>query len=146
MADIVGNGSVSCIYDSNQTFNKTNLGDEPNIPLYTFILVLMLNSIIFIMGISGNFLVVLVIARVRTMRTPTNFFLLNLSIADILVLSICQPAALMEFYSKDRWLIGEAMCKYLQKILYDRPRCRGAREPVFGYSDQAGLYNNRRWV
>ena len=111
MADIVGNGSVSL----NQTFNKTNPGGEPNIPLYTFILVLMFNSIIFIMGISGNFLVVLVIARVRTMWTPTNFFLLNLSIADILVLSICQPAALMEFYSKDRWLIGEAMCKYLQK-------------------------------
>ena len=109
-------GSVSYIYDLNRTFNKTNLGDEPNIPMYTFILVLMLNSIIFIIGISGNFLVVLVIARVRIMRTPTNFFLLNLSIADILVLSICQPAALMEFYSKDRWLIGEAMCKYLQKI------------------------------
>ena len=116
MADIVGNGSVSYIYDLNQTFNMTHLGDEPNIPMYTFILVLTLNSIIFIMGISGNFLVVLVIARVRIMRTPTNFFLLNLSIADILVLLICQPAALMEFYSKDRWLIGEAMCKYLQKI------------------------------
>ena len=94
-------------YQLNQTFNQ----NEPEIPLYTFILVLVFNSLIFIMGIAGNFLVVLVIARVRTMRTPTNFFLLNLSIADILVLLICQPAALMEFYSKDRWLIGEAMCK-----------------------------------
>ena len=110
MAGIVENGS-GYRYHLNQTFNRTDIGDEPDIPLYTFILVLVFNSLIFIMGIAGNFLVVLVIARVRTMRTPTNFFLLNLSIADILVLLICQPAALMEFYSKDRWLIGEAMCK-----------------------------------
>ena len=52
MAVIAGNGSVSYINGLNHTFKKTNLGDEPNIPLYTFILVLMLNSIIFIMGIS----------------------------------------------------------------------------------------------
>ena len=110
MAEILENTS-EYNYDLNQTFNRTNTGNEPEIPLYTFILVLLFNSLIFIMGITGNFLVVLVIARVRTMRTPTNFFLLNLSIADILVLLICQPAALMEFYSKDRWLIGEAMCK-----------------------------------
>ena len=87
MADIVGNESVSYIYDLNQTFNK--------IPLYTFIFVLMLNSNIFIMGISGNFLVVLVIARVRTVRTPMNFFLLNLSIADILVLSASSPDGIL---------------------------------------------------
>ena len=109
------NGS-DYIYDLNQTFNWTRSDEPPKIPLYTFILVLVFNSLIFIMGISGNLLVVLVIARVRNMRTPTNFFLLNLSIADILVLSICQPAALMEFYAKDRWLIGEAMCKYFVSL------------------------------
>ena len=110
MAEIMKNGT-DFIYGFNQTINVTNPPHEPEIPKYTFILVLILNCIIFIMGIAGNFLVVLVIARVRTMRTPTYFFLLNLSVADILVLLICQPAALMEFYSKDRWLIGEAMCK-----------------------------------
>ena len=106
----IDNGSYYA-YDSNQTFEDYRTGGDPYIPLYIYVLVSIFNSIIFILGILGNFLVVLVIVKVRNMRTPTNFFLLNLSIADILVLLICQPAALMEFYGKDRWFIGEAMCK-----------------------------------
>lgn len=106
----VDNGSYYS-YDFNQTLEDYGTGEDPYIPLYIYILVSIFNSIIFILGILGNFLVVLVIVKVRNMRTPTNFFLLNLSIADILVLLICQPAALMEFYGKDRWFIGEAMCK-----------------------------------
>lgn len=85
--------------------------DIPFIPIYIYVVVSALNAIIFICGIIGNLLVVLVIAQSRNMRTPTNFFLLSLSIADMLVLLFCQPAALMEFYAKDRWLIGNVMCK-----------------------------------
>ncbi|XP_064617180.1 QRFP-like peptide receptor [Liolophura sinensis] len=45
------------------------------------------------------------------MRVPNNFFFASLSIADLLVLVICQPSALLEFYAKDRWYLGTAMCK-----------------------------------
>ncbi|XP_060562096.1 QRFP-like peptide receptor [Ruditapes philippinarum] len=45
------------------------------------------------------------------MRTPTNYFISSLAVADLLVLLICQPAALMEFFAKDRWLIGKTLCK-----------------------------------
>ena len=107
----VENRSTYPIYNSSDFNNVTRSGDDPFIPLYIYILVSVLNTLIFIMGTFGNFLVVLVIARVRNMRTPTNFFLLNLSVADILVLLVCQPAALMEFFAKDRWFIGAAMCK-----------------------------------
>ena len=86
--------------------------DQPYIPLYIYVLVSVINGFIFLFGLGGNFLVVIVIVKSRSMRTTTNFFLLSLSIADILVLLFCQPAALLEFYGKDRWLIGEFMCKY----------------------------------
>ena len=86
-------------------------GDHPYIPVYIYVFVSVINGFIFLFGLSGNCLVVVVIMKSRSMRTPINFFLLSLSIADILVLLFCQPAALMEFYAKDRWLIGEVMCK-----------------------------------
>ena len=101
---------------SSKMSNGTSIGhgvkDHPYIPLYIYILVSVFNSVIFILGIFGNVLVLLVIAKVRSMRTPTNFFLMSLSIADILVLLVCQPAALMEFFAKDRWFIGRTMCEY----------------------------------
>ena len=84
---------------------------QPYIPLYMYILVSVLNGSIFLFGLGGNCLVVIVIVKSRGMRTPTNLFLFSLSIADILVLLFCQPAALLEFYGKDRWLIGGFMCK-----------------------------------
>ena len=46
------------------------------------------------------------------MRTATNMFLANLSVADLLVLLICMPSALLELHSRDAWHLGAAMCKY----------------------------------
>ncbi|XP_060570534.1 cholecystokinin receptor type A-like [Ruditapes philippinarum] len=81
------------------------------IPTYIYVIAPLLNAIIFLLGIFGNICVIIVIIRVRNMRTPTNVFLLNLSVADVLVLLVSQPAGLLEFFGKDRWFLGEVMCK-----------------------------------
>jgi len=88
-----------------------------SIPLYMYITVSLANAIVFTVGTVGNVLVIVVIVTVREMRTPTNIFLLNLSLADMLVLLVCQPAALLEFFGKDRWFLGEALCTYTVMIL-----------------------------
>ncbi|XP_069139265.1 pyrokinin-1 receptor-like [Argopecten irradians] len=79
--------------------------------IYIYIWVTVVNAVIFITGVVGNIIVIIVVIKVRDMRTTTNYFLVNLSIADLLVLLICQPSALLEFYAKDRWYIGPTMCK-----------------------------------
>jgi hypothetical protein len=83
------------------------------IPLYIYIISSLLNATIFIIGTFGNILVIVVVLKVRNMRTPTNVFLLNLSAADVLVLLVCQPAGLLEFFGKERWFLGKIMCKFL---------------------------------
>ncbi|XP_060562101.1 QRFP-like peptide receptor [Ruditapes philippinarum] len=88
--------------------------DEPRgleIPLYIYIISSLLNATIFMIGTFGNILVIVVVLKVRNMRTPTNVFLLNLSAADVLVLLVCQPAGLLEFFGKERWFLGKIMCK-----------------------------------
>lgn len=102
----------------NQTLNETlgfttPLPAEPiqlNYPLYMTICVSLFYTIIFLCGVGGNVLVLFVVWRNRDMRNSTNLFLVNLSAADLLVLIVCMPTAMAEFYGKEIWYIGEAMC------------------------------------
>lgn len=97
--------------------NVTNLmsnvtaAEAPSWPAYLPIYVTILNVAIFFTGTVGNVLVVVVVVLVPDMRTPMNWYLVNLSLADLLVLLVCQPAALTEFFARDRWLLGAVLCE-----------------------------------
>ncbi|KAL3245972.1 hypothetical protein MRX96_058030 [Rhipicephalus microplus] len=52
-------------------------------------------TVVFIMGLLGNSFVVAVVARSPRMRTVTNYFIVNLAMADILVVVFCIPATLV---------------------------------------------------
>lgn len=52
-------------------------------------------SVIFLLGLVGNCLVVAVMIRCPQMRTVTNLFIVNLAVADILVVLFCLPANLL---------------------------------------------------
>ncbi|XP_071090443.1 QRFP-like peptide receptor [Haliotis cracherodii] len=80
-------------------------------PLYLILYFTIINTVVFLTGIIGNTLVIQVIVRLKSMRTRMNYFLMSLSVADLLVLLVCQPSAMLEFYGKDRWMLGEVMCK-----------------------------------
>lgn len=93
--------------------------DGTTLPMYLQIICLVLLVVTFTVGTIGNIMVTLVISCSRDMRTSTNIFLVNLSIADLLVLVICTPTALIEVtYHPDRWVLGFYMCKFYS--LYDR--------------------------
>ena len=83
----------------------------PEPPLYILVCVSLLYITIFIAGTVGNFLVVFVVCRTREMRNTTNFFLVNLSVADLLVIIVCMPSAFLDIFSKDVWYLGPVMCK-----------------------------------
>ena len=85
--------------------------DVPQAPTYILVCVSLLYIVIFIVGMTGNFLVVLVVCRTHEMRNTTNFFLVNLSIADLLVILVCMPSAFVDIYSKEVWYLGPVMCK-----------------------------------
>lgn len=51
--------------------------------------------IVFLVGLVGNCFVIAVVYRSPRMRTVTNFFIVNLAVADILVIVFCLPATLM---------------------------------------------------
>lgn len=52
-------------------------------------------TIIFLLGFVGNVIVILVISLKPRMRTVTNLFILNLAVADLLVVLFCVPVTLV---------------------------------------------------
>ncbi len=98
--------------DHNHPYGNTARNTQvPEPPLYLMICVTIIYIVIFLTGVIGNILVCFVIFKHPDMRTTTNFFLVNLSIADLLVLIICMPPSFVDLYAKEVWHFGHVMCK-----------------------------------
>uniref|UniRef100_H2ZYF3 Galanin receptor type 1 n=1 Tax=Latimeria chalumnae TaxID=7897 RepID=H2ZYF3_LATCH len=71
-------------------------------------------GLIFLLGIIGNTLVMIVIGRIksRRSRSTTNTFILNLSIADLSFLLFCVPFQ-ATIYSLPEWIFGAFLCKFV---------------------------------
>ncbi|KAM4614075.1 galanin receptor type 1-like [Discoglossus pictus] len=71
-------------------------------------------GLIFLLGIIGNTLVMIVIGRIksRRSRSTTNTFIVNLSIADLSFLFFCVPFQ-ATIYSLPEWVFGAFFCKFV---------------------------------
>ncbi|KAA0718855.1 Neuromedin-U receptor 1 [Triplophysa tibetana] len=74
--------------------------------------------LIFIVGVLGNSLTCIVIARHRVMRTTTNYYLFSLAISDLLVLLLGLPLEIYELWSNYPFLLGVAGC-YFKTCLFE---------------------------
>ncbi|MBN3286708.1 OX2R protein, partial [Polyodon spathula] len=74
--------------------------------------------IVFIVSLVGNTLVCTAVWKNHHMRTVTNYFIVNLSFADVLVTITCLPASLVVDIT-ETWFFGQTLCKvlpYLQTV------------------------------
>ncbi|EDO40944.1 predicted protein, partial [Nematostella vectensis] len=72
--------------------------------------------IIFLISAVGNSLVCIVILRRRRMKTVTNYFVLNLAIADLALTCICIPFDIPVQEMNYVWPYGGFMCKILYPL------------------------------
>ena len=113
------NNSIGDVPFSNfslEDFENLSRSDKesPVFPTYIRVVFTSFCILVFVVGFSGNMMVPIVLIRNKDMQNSTNLFLLNLSIADLLVLLVCLPSAFVELHSPpDVWLLGEQMCKYI---------------------------------
>ncbi|CAH1239149.1 KISS1R [Branchiostoma lanceolatum] len=73
-------------------------------------------AFIFLVGLTGNSLVIYVVAFFRKMRTVTNFYLCNLAVADMTFLLCCVPFTAAQ-YAMPSWVFGEHMCKMVNYMM-----------------------------
>ncbi|XP_045473566.1 growth hormone secretagogue receptor type 1 isoform X2 [Harmonia axyridis] len=101
----------------NGTFpNGTNLTftsfKTPVFPTYLRVISMVFCIIIMCLGVIGNVMVPIVIFKTKDMRNSTNIFLVNLAVADLMVLLVCTPTVLVEVNSAlETWVLGKEMCK-----------------------------------
>ena len=73
-------------------------------------------TVIFILGVSGNLLVVFVVVRNKSMQTITNIFITNLAVSDIMMCLLAVPFTPLSAFLKS-WVFGEALCHILPMTL-----------------------------
>ncbi|KAH7636478.1 thyrotropin-releasing hormone receptor-like [Dermatophagoides farinae] len=110
----IGGGGGDKINSIESPISLTNL-DTWKIPQYYSLSYQMIGTIfqgiIFIVGVLGNVMVVIVVLRSRSMRTPTNCYLVSLAIADTMVLLASVPNEIISYYLLgDRWIWGPFGC------------------------------------
>nr|XP_023667240.1 cholecystokinin receptor-like isoform X1 [Paramormyrops kingsleyae] len=69
-----------------------------------------LYSLIFLLGVFGNLLIIMVLLVNKRMRTVTNSFLLSLAVSDLTMAIFCMPFTLIPNLLED-FIFGAAMCK-----------------------------------
>lgn len=85
--------------------------DSDHIPVGYFTIFILLYSLITILSFMGNTIILIVILRRRRMRVVTNFFLANITIAN-LIYTVCAPLQFIDEMYTD-WTYIDLMCPLL---------------------------------
>ena len=72
--------------------------------------------VIFLLGLSGNSLVVFVVLRNKSMQTITNIFITNLAVSDIMMCLFAVPFTPLSAFMRS-WIFGDALCHILPMTL-----------------------------
>lgn len=94
------NSSYSYSYYDDPYENYTYNFDESllHLPLHEFVPVVIFYVLTGLVGLVGNTLVVFAIVNFPRMRSITNWFLLSLACADLLLVLICIPVKVSHIY------------------------------------------------
>lgn len=112
-----GGGGNTSIFENISTSGQLgamppNGSYNPVFPSYIRTTSMVFCILIMCLGVVGNVMVPIVIFKTKDMRNSTNIFLVNLSVADLMVLLVCTPTVLVEVNSRPEvWVLGEEMCK-----------------------------------
>ena len=84
-------------YDNaSSNFSTFQFIPELKQPVHMIVIYSAAYLVIFLLGLLGNTLVVLVVYRNVRMHNVTNYFIVNLAVADILVCLLCLPISLLQ--------------------------------------------------
>ncbi|KAK3724320.1 hypothetical protein QZH41_001817 [Actinostola sp. cb2023] len=111
--------SLSLIQRNTTNTSQGQIKSSPELEEYTRharVLKLTLYVIIFLISSIGNSMVCVIILRRKTMKTVTNYFILNLAIADLALTCICIPFDIPVQEMNYVWPYGGFMCKILYPL------------------------------
>ncbi|XP_050342405.1 QRFP-like peptide receptor [Nymphalis io] len=94
--------------------NETELWGVTSMDLDVFynpdVVIIVLYVVVLTASLSANTLLIFIVIKFQYMRSVTNIFLVNLSVADLLVTLFCMPVQIAKSVTL-LWYFGEVMCK-----------------------------------
>ncbi|CAD5119368.1 unnamed protein product [Dimorphilus gyrociliatus] len=103
---------------NSSVIEEETTGNENENPVWNskiFVIPIVFGLIVLI-GAIGNVLVFVAVWK-RALRTTTNFFIVNLAVADLLFLLFCAPFHAV-IYTDQAWFFGEIACKLVHLLQY----------------------------
>jgi len=73
--------------------------------------------LIFVVSLTGNTVIGIIVYKTKTMRKPINFFIVNMAMSDLLFLIFLIPREIQKLYT-DSWLVGGPLGQALCKLTY----------------------------
>ncbi len=98
---------------NNTTFSSSLVSQNNNNLIYYFVPIY---TILFLIGTFGNGLVIISICRSSRLRTVTNTYLLNIAIADFLLL-LSVPFLIVTILANG-WIFGNILCKMYYNFIH----------------------------
>ncbi|XP_070544242.1 substance-P receptor-like [Ptychodera flava] len=99
---------------NNTTSNVTGYypfpGFDPG-PTWSMVVKIVFFFITIIVTIVGNVIVITIVFKNRSMRNVTNYYIVNLAVADLLIAAFSEWVTLVDHLTKD-WIFGSFMCKF----------------------------------
>ncbi|KAM4689771.1 C-X-C chemokine receptor type 6 [Discoglossus pictus] len=98
--------------EMNITYENADRDDDPASVLRKNFLPV-IYSIICICGLTGNLIIIVIFLYYEKLKTLTDVFLLNLSIADMLFLT---TLPFLSYQAAHKWIFGDYMCKIVRGV------------------------------
>lgn len=116
LTPLVLNGSA--FENANNSLNSTDQDDDGNqfiLPIWKQMLWTFLYAGMVVVATGGNLIVIWIVLAHKGMRTVTNYFLVNLSIADTMVSTLNVTFNFVYMLNSD-WPFGTLYCKISQFV------------------------------
>ena len=102
--------------NENTTMNGTQSSNCPSNPTAEKIGMTLAYCLIFIVALAGNTVIGIIVYKTKTMRTPINFFIVNMAMSDLLFPIFLIPRKIQTLYIY-YWLIGGPLGQVLCKLV-----------------------------
>ncbi|XP_018426194.1 PREDICTED: growth hormone secretagogue receptor type 1-like [Nanorana parkeri] len=68
--------------------------------------------VLFVLGVTGNLITILIFKRYKDMRSTVNMYLSSMAVSDILIF-LCLPSDLYRIWKYKPYIFGDFICKFL---------------------------------
>ncbi|KAI8503367.1 Interleukin enhancer-binding factor 2 [Branchiostoma belcheri] len=102
--------------DGEREFNNTNTTTGVPPIEVTAYLMPTISAVVFLVGLTGNSLVIYIVARYREMHTVTNYYISNLAVTDLAFLTCCLPFSAANYVTFE-WRLGLFTCKFVSYMM-----------------------------